>query len=212
MLALNRAHIYASGEKGNDLPHDLEQPQEQLFLNFLCRLGQICDSRPGGHTVTAFTVLQRTDKVEYVFASNKRTLPELESVKGYVGSILKSLRYISECDDDDQLQEFLSSLLRDILAFNRDRVKRYLIGMKAALGTCIEICGKEGSLQGTTKSTPISPCSIELKISAASSALGQQKVLRRILDCASLATETDIDDDECNHPLYRCLCSARRLI
>ncbi|KAL8377076.1 hypothetical protein RB595_007966 [Gaeumannomyces hyphopodioides] len=119
LLALNKAYKDATSEKKTDLHHgsELDTP-EQLFHNFVSRLGQICDSRPGGFTVTAFAVAQRPDsKVEYIFGSNTRSPIEGGCVKGYISSILESLRDASE--SVDQRGEF----------------------------TCLDVCEKEGSPQ-----------------------------------------------------------------
>jgi hypothetical protein len=146
LLALNIGYKGTVSRKNNDLPHSTgEDSDEDLFHNFVSRLGQICDSRPGGSTVTAFTVLQHPDKVEYVFGSNGRKHVELESTRAYIHAVLTSLRKSSNCEDDDEREEYLGDLLRDVLMFNRERVKRYLNGLKAALELCIAICGEESS-------------------------------------------------------------------
>ncbi|KAL8296114.1 hypothetical protein RB601_003646 [Gaeumannomyces tritici] len=174
LLALNKAYKDAVGEKQTDLHHgsELDTP-EQLFHNFVSRLGQICDSRPGGFTVTAFAVAQRPDsKVEYVFGSNTRSPIEGGCVKGYISSILESLRDASE--SVDQRGEFVSGLLREVLTFNRDRVKCYLNGLTNALKTCLDVCEKEGSPQ----------------------ALIQQPIFGEMLTSVLRAKESDIDDNE----------------
>ena len=131
------------------MPHASgEDSDENLFHNFVSRLGQICDSRPGGFTVTAFTVLQHPDKVEYVFGSNRRKPVELESTRAYIHAILTSLRKSPNCEDDDEREEYLDDLLRDVLMFNRERVKRYLNGLTASLELCVTICGEESSSTG----------------------------------------------------------------
>ncbi|KAH8880810.1 hypothetical protein GQ53DRAFT_889572, partial [Thozetella sp. PMI_491] len=117
------------------------------FHHFVSRLGQICDARPGGHTVTAFTVIQRVDKIQYVFGSNRRKHAELESVKGFVGSILKTLHGAFMCENDEESEEMTDNLLRDVLLFNRDRVKRYLKGLNEALVACIDLCRKDNTSQ-----------------------------------------------------------------
>ena len=149
LLALNEGYKGTASRKNNDLPHSTgEDSDEDLFHNFVSRLGQICDSRPGGPTVTAFAVLQHPDKVEYVFGSNARKFVELESTRAYIHAILTSLRKSSNCEDDDEREEYLSDLLRDVLMFNRERIKRYLNGLTDALELCIAICREEGSSAG----------------------------------------------------------------
>jgi hypothetical protein len=143
---LNKGYSGTTSKKSNDQPYSLEESSDaQLFHNFVSRLGQICDSRPRGATVTAFAVLQHPDKVEYVFGSNRRTTVELETTRAYVGAILSSLRESSDCEDDDRREECLRNVLRDVLTFNRERIKRYLNGLSDALEACIAICGIESS-------------------------------------------------------------------
>jgi hypothetical protein len=152
LLALNEGYRGTASKKNNDLPHGTgEDSDEHLFRNFVSRLGQICDSRPGGSTVTAFAVLQHSDQVEYVFGSNRRKHVELETTRAYIRAVLTSLRESSNYEDDDQREKYLSNLLRDVLTFNRERVQRYLTGLTAALQACITICVRESSSTGEFK-------------------------------------------------------------
>jgi hypothetical protein len=137
------------------MPHGTgEDSDELLFQNFVCRLGQICDSRPSGSTVTAFVVLQHPDKVEYVFGSNRRKYVDLETTRAYIYAILISLRKSLDCEDDDEREEYLSDLLRDILMFNRERIRCYLNGLTDALEACIAICELESSPNGEFETCP----------------------------------------------------------
>jgi hypothetical protein len=155
LLALNEGYRSTSSRKSNDLPHGTgEDSDELLFQNFVSRLGQICDSRPGGSTVTAFVVLQHPDKVEYVFGSNRRKHVELETTRAYIRAILMSLGESSDCEYGDQRDESLSSLLRDVLIFNRERIRCYLNGLTIALEACIAICETETSSNGEFHSWP----------------------------------------------------------
>lgn len=176
LLALNEGCRGTAKKKSNDLPPSAgEDSDEQLFRNFVSRLGQICDSRPGGSTVTAFAVLQHPDMVEYVFGSNnRRKTVELETTAAYIHAVLTSLRESSHCEDDDQREEYLSSLLRDVLMFNRERVQRYLRGLAAALEACIAISERESS----------------------PNAMSRQKGLVQILELVRPAKQTDTDDDD----------------
>ena len=138
------------------MPHGTgEDSDELLFQNFVSRLGQICDSRPGGSTVTAFAVLQHPDKVEYVFGSNRRKYVDLEATRTYICTILTDLRESSDCEDDDEREKYLSNLLRDVLMFNRERIRCYLNGLTDALEACIAICETESSLKGEFKTCPL---------------------------------------------------------
>jgi hypothetical protein len=149
LLALNEGYRGTARKKTNVMPHGTgEDSDEPLFQNFVSRLGQICDSRPGGSTVTAFVVLQHPDKVEYVFGSNRRDYVELETTRAYIRAILIRLRESLDCEDDDQHEKYLSKVLRDVLTFNRERIRCYLNGLTDALEACIAICETEGSSKG----------------------------------------------------------------
>ena len=132
-----------------------EDSDELLFQNFACRLGQICDSRPHGSTVTAFVVLQHPDKVEYVFGSNRRTQVELETTRGYINGILISLRQSSDCENDEKRTNYLSKLLRDVLMFNCERIRCYLKSLTDALVACIANCETASSVNGEFETSPL---------------------------------------------------------
>ena len=149
LLALNQGYKGSAGKKSIDLPHgEGETSDEQSFHNFVSRLGQICDTRPGGYTVTAFVVLQHPDKVEYVFGSNRRKSVELETTKAYIRHILTTLRKSSDCEDDDRRDVCVSDLLRDVLTFNRERIQVYLKGLTGDFEACLAVYGTEISSTG----------------------------------------------------------------
>ena len=156
LLALNEGYRGTARRKSNVMPHGTgEDSDELLFQNFVSRLGQICDSRPRGSTVTAFVVLQHPDKVEYVFGSNRRTYVDLEATRTYIRNILINLRESSDCEDDDQCEKHQSNLLREVLMFNRERIRWYLNGLTDALESCIAICETESSSKGEFKTCPL---------------------------------------------------------
>jgi hypothetical protein len=149
LLALNKAHKHSTGGKSHDLQYGSGLfTSEQLFANFVSRLGQICDARPGGFTVTASVVLQHNAKIEYVFGSNRRSPGELGTLKGYITSILESLRSATTCESEDQEEKHLGNLLREILRFNRERVANYLKHLNKDLEICLDLCRKENSSSG----------------------------------------------------------------
>jgi hypothetical protein len=80
---------------------------------------------------------------------------ELETTRAYIGAIITSLKESSHCDDDDQREEYLSNVLRDVLIFNRQRIQRYLNGLTDALESCTEICGRESSSAGEFETCPL---------------------------------------------------------
>ena len=55
--ALNQAFKSNVRKMSTDLPDVGQLLEVDLFHNFVCRLGQICDSRKGGSTVTRGTAL-----------------------------------------------------------------------------------------------------------------------------------------------------------
>jgi hypothetical protein len=145
VLALNRAHESNGSKKAVEVSHGTELEPEDLFKGFVSKLGQICDSRPAGLTVTAFTVLQLPDKVQFVFGSNQRRPAELEIVKGYISFMLSSLKNVSTGEDDEQRGVLIARLLREILSFNLLRIKRYRNGLVEALKECVKLCGNGGT-------------------------------------------------------------------
>jgi hypothetical protein len=140
LLALNRTYQRNGNRKATDAPLNPSLQPEEIFHAFMDKLGQVCDSRPGGFTFTAFTVLQLPEGPQYVFASNRRGPVELETTKAYTYALLKSVGEMADAGDDDQDKIFESTILRDILAFCRDRVRCYLNSFADALNTCIERC------------------------------------------------------------------------
>lgn len=81
---------------------------------------------------------------------------ELETTRAYIHAVLTSLRECSDCEDDDQREEYLSNLLRDVLTFNRERIHRYFNGLTDALEACIAICGTESSSTGEFETCTLS--------------------------------------------------------
>lgn len=139
LQALNEANKNKTIKKADEVARTSDLDSEELFRNFVSKLAQICDWRPKGFTVTAFVVLQYPDRIQYVFGSNQRKPAELEAVQGYITSILRWLREKSS-EDDNERETALAQLLRDILIFNRERIRVYLKGLIAALESCIAIC------------------------------------------------------------------------
>lgn len=80
---------------------------------------------------------------------------ELETTRAYIRAILISLRLSSDCEDDDEREEYLSNLLRDILVFNRERIRCYLNGLTSALEACIAIYETENSSNGEFETYPL---------------------------------------------------------
>ncbi|KAK0666630.1 hypothetical protein QBC41DRAFT_148077 [Cercophora samala] len=141
--------IFSEKKDGVKLP-DLDSPDgrtsQGTFACFVNKLSQVCDSQRGGDTVTAFAVLQ-TGSIEYRFTSNQRTPDEFELTKRYVETILTTLgeaqdNVIRDARDKAEDCEIFSTLIREVLQFNRPRIMEYHIEHQFAkhLDFCIEAC------------------------------------------------------------------------
>ncbi|KAK3934142.1 hypothetical protein QBC46DRAFT_359230 [Diplogelasinospora grovesii] len=173
LVALNLNHK-RNLKRNNDAPRSLESETDEVFHNFVCKLGQICDWRPGGDTVTSFAVQQHPDKVEYVFGCNYRRPIPLRTVHGFITSILETLRDVREIENEEQQDVFESSLLRDILEHSRSRVKCYLNGLAASTEACIDLCKAENTKQ----------------------AHEHRERFCHIRDAVALASQADSDEDD----------------
>ena len=182
LLALNQTYKGDGNKKATDPPSHSSLDAETVFHGFVDKLGQLCDSRPGGFTFTAFTVLQSPEGVQYVFASNRRGLVELETTKGYITALLKSVGEMEADGDDERDENFMSTVLRDVLAFCRDRIRCYLISFVGALEICIERCENSGAKDGKYLVDKLKP----------------------LLQASRLAKEPDLDDDECQSSSLGC--------
>jgi hypothetical protein len=115
--------------------------QEQIYFSFADKLGQICDCKRGGETVTSFAVL-RLGTVQYWFASNQRGTTELNEVQTYVTDILNTLRNTSGRDVKRAIKDPRGQVYRDILheiiRFNKSRLERYIERLFEELEICIE--------------------------------------------------------------------------
>ena len=133
--------------KAREVSYDATLDPEEIFHGLLCKLGQICDNRLGGSTVTAFTALHLPNGVQYVFASNRRRKAELDTTKAFIYSVLKSLGD-APLKTQEQQDTLYSDTLKDVLVFNLPRIQVYLGGLANSLNTCIGICETESAEDG----------------------------------------------------------------
>lgn len=151
--ALNQVCSRPSQRRSPDSPRirtaDPGEPEDMLRL-YISKLGKICDSRPGGATVTAFAALQNTDpRVRYVFASNSRTPAQLEAVCKHITTVLRSVGELSRTSHTKRSHEEAHHLIqRKILRFCQERVKCYVNGLGGALLECIGHCMRDTSKEG----------------------------------------------------------------
>lgn len=117
-------------------PDTASMTWEQMFHNFLNKLAQICDTHPGGDTVTAVVALVqpgRKGEVQYRFASNQRDEGELAQLEAFVVDILGTLRDWTE--ESSKLVE--CRVLRKVIGFNRTRMKMYVRAVASGLDICL---------------------------------------------------------------------------
>jgi hypothetical protein len=112
---------------------------EDRFHNFVNKLSQLCDWECGGKTVTALVVLQHPSHIEYRFASNQRTLKELEQVKTFLQRLLAVLQEEAESGPVET-----AKILSMILPYLRRRIGMYVRSLTASVRECISMCGDDG--------------------------------------------------------------------
>ncbi|KAG8160240.1 hypothetical protein KVR01_009776 [Diaporthe batatas] len=135
LLALTQAcmHNYAP-RVAESLAEVPSHSPDELFKDFVNKLCQICDNRRGGDAVTAISVLQYPDRVQYRFASNQRSEKELLKVKSYLEGILETLKGYSPSSSN----LLMASVLRKIVAFNRLRLQGYIRYLYSQTQICLD--------------------------------------------------------------------------
>lgn len=124
-----------------DPSSDMTQSAEHTFQWFANTLAQLCDSDKGGKTVTAFTVLQYPDCIEYRFASNQRDTKDLIRAQKFTSSILHILGNMQ----GHEKHRVISNILRRSLTFSRSRVTVEVRTLKARAEECISACKIENT-------------------------------------------------------------------
>lgn len=128
--------------------------RKQSYFVFVNKLAQICDSKRGGDTVTAFAILQPND-VQYRFASNKRSAGDLKKVQTYITDILTILGKASNEDIRKAIWNrqipIFSVILQKIIKFNRRRLVTYIKEIANHSGSCIEGARNETATEGSTE-------------------------------------------------------------
>ncbi|KAJ4397232.1 hypothetical protein N0V93_001456 [Gnomoniopsis smithogilvyi] len=119
-------------------PDRFNQSEEQLFHDFMNKMAQICDTRPGGSTVTAVAALSYPDGVQYRFASNQRSKGDLDQMEIFVTEILQTLQDWTE--ETSLLVK--TRVLRKVIAFTRPRLRGYV----KAVATFSDECLRAGDL------------------------------------------------------------------
>ncbi|KUI55259.1 hypothetical protein VP1G_02667 [Cytospora mali] len=137
------------------VPYDLSWKQnnsfDTIFKDFVNRLSQFCDSKHGGDSVTAFTVLDLHNRIQFRFAcNNKRNETQLRETSDFVSDILDTLRDVAVTDIDLRFR-----LLTKVLGFCRTRVRKYLRDLKTASNFCMKTGSVEATQMGQLQSLEV---------------------------------------------------------
>jgi len=127
----------------SDPSSDMTQSPERTFQCFVNKLAQLCDSDKGGKTVTAFTVLQHPDHIEYRFTSNQRDNEDFIRAQNFTTSILHILGSM----EGREKQSVISNILQTSMSFSRSRVTVYMRILKNQAVTCISACKVENTIE-----------------------------------------------------------------
>ena len=169
----------------------------QTYYCFVNKLGQICDSRKGGHTVTAFAVL-RPGSVAYVFASNNRDDEARETVRAYITDVLRTIGDAPEqvVKEATPRSPLFSDVLQKILRFNRPRIEAYAKVLACQLDFCIDVISNEDSVDGSNPSPIlVDPTKAAANCWVAETASEELRSLKPLLLFA--LQNPKVNDDEC---------------
>ncbi|UQC88688.1 uncharacterized protein CLUP02_14213 [Colletotrichum lupini] len=108
----------------------------EFFVN---KVAQVCDNRPFGSTITSLAIIQKPDKVQYIFSSNQRSSEDAQYAATTIQILLDKMGSRNRVDvgDDDRSSVFCE-LLRDILLFHKQRVTLYKSRLNQRLNQCIK--------------------------------------------------------------------------
>lgn len=108
----------------------------EFFIN---KVAQVYDNRPFGSTITSLAIIQKPDKVQYIFASNQRSSEDAQSAVTTIQTLLDKMGSQNRVDvGDDDGSPVFRELLRDILLFHKQRVTLYKSRLNERLNQCIE--------------------------------------------------------------------------
>ncbi|KAF3765720.1 hypothetical protein M406DRAFT_351125 [Cryphonectria parasitica EP155] len=127
-------HAYAKNRQpaSQDPTWQSDNCFEVKYQNFLNRLSQFCDVKLGGDSVTAFTVLDMQDRVQYRFACNRMNNSRLERISKFVSDLLATLK------NTTTPRQQLERVLTKVLTHCRTRIHSYLTALTKACRACIE--------------------------------------------------------------------------
>ncbi|KAK4167030.1 hypothetical protein QBC43DRAFT_349857 [Cladorrhinum sp. PSN259] len=187
-------------------PSDVEDTtswsdEKSIFHRFVNRLAHICDSKPGGDTVTAVAVLA-PGSIEYRLTSNQRSPVAYDSVRRYLWEdILGLLRDASDDDINNKLYVSVlsSSILLNILRFARRRVKCYVKLLVDKIDFCIQWCDRDANPTGMVT---IVQTFVKIRESNLNKVKLASETLRLLQARAQMAMAQWSDPDECKSKYY----------
>lgn len=144
LYCLTAVNFKNNGTREPDLETATGKSPKHEFFCFVNKLAQICDSQPGGDTITAIAVLQ-PGSIQYRFASNNRDAMSLEMVKRYLTDILNTLGQTANSELDNIYQDILGK----VVAFNMARIEIYIGGLMKHFDFCIATCESGDTPEGT---------------------------------------------------------------
>ncbi|KAH7261648.1 hypothetical protein BKA59DRAFT_503 [Fusarium tricinctum] len=117
---------------------------QPLFQAFVSKIAFLCCTEPGSSTISACTVLQLPDRVQYVFGFNQRNRSQLETVQLGITKILWLFGTRSGQDKktDDQIR---TEALSASLEVSECRVGSYLKALTDSLQHCLLACMRDAT-------------------------------------------------------------------
>lgn len=128
----------AEESKGSDWSN---KPNLRDFINKVC---QFCDNKPGGDTVTACVLLQYpgSDYIEYRFASNQRNASEIRKTEQFLVKVLEIVQTVRRGSWDSAR----SDLLKMVVGFCRPRIRAHIKAVVKHSRACIATHELTGSI------------------------------------------------------------------
>lgn len=116
--------------------HSHHGSREATFRDFVDTLSEFCDVKLGGDSVTAFTVLDLQDRIQYRFACNRLNKSRLTRIASFVTDLLQTLQAVSSSGSASDSPDLI--LLQKVLVHCRTRVHSYLGYFKTACRACVK--------------------------------------------------------------------------
>jgi len=133
-------------KKFSDPPTNSTSTPEETFHCFVSKVASLCDTDRRGSTVSACTVLQLPDRIQYVFASNNRNANQLGAVERGVESVLRMVHTLTFPQTDEG--SLRGQILRAALTLGSDRVTGYLNSLFDRLEDCEAECARDSTNDG----------------------------------------------------------------